>query len=425
MSTVIENVQVNGNQNDLHLSDGKIKSIGELPEDVKTAADTCLDGSEKLAVPTFHNGHTHAAMTLFRGFGDDMPLQQWLEDKIWPLEEQLSADDVYWATRLACQEMISSGTTFFNDMYWEFDAIRRAVADSGIRAMISGVFIDQFDEEMAKKQRKQNKKLHEQIGDLPDRIQFALGPHSIYTVSQESLEWIAEFSRKHELPVHIHLSETEWEVQQCRDQHGTTPVRYLSEIGFLHENVVAAHCIWLEDEEIEILGERDVSVVYNPLSNLKLNAGSDFRYEDLREAGVDIVLGTDSVASNNNFDMTEEIKMAALLQKNRQDDPTVLPAEEALNMATRRAADIFDLNTGVLEEGRDADLTLVDTTHPALSLIDVHDRQSHLSYTLPSEAIDTVVCDGAFLMRDGQFTDSNSEDVRARHRERTRQLCYE
>jgi 5-methylthioadenosine/S-adenosylhomocysteine deaminase len=369
------------------------------------------------------NGHTHAAMTLFRGFGDDLPLQTWLEDKIWPLEEKLTDEDVYWATRLACLEMIRTGTTFFNDMYWEFEAIKDAVADSGIRARISGVFIDQFDEELADQQRQMNRELADQREDLPGRIDFALGPHSIYTVSADSLEWIANFSRDQDIPVHIHLAETEWEVEDCREKHGTTPVRYLDQMNFFHDGVVAAHGLWLEDEEIQILAENDVSVIYNPMSNLKLTSGADFRYEALRDAGVQVCLGTDGVASNNNLNLFEEIKTASLLQKNRTSDPTTLPAQEAFGLATRQAADVFELNAGRIEEGRQADFMLIDTNTAETALADVHDTNSLLAYALTPDAIDTVICSGDVLMRNGEPTDSEYSKIIEKHRELTVELC--
>ncbi|MFB6345656.1 MAG: amidohydrolase [bacterium] len=324
MSLLIEETQHDGETVDILVKDTTIRTVGSVSDTDKQAADRVIEGRGTLVVPTLKNGHTHAAMTLFRGFGDDLPLQEWLEEKIWPLEDNLTEEDVYWATRLACEEMIRTGTTFFNDMYWEFDGTVEAVADSGIRAMVAGVFIDQFDEELAEQQRQANRELYDRVEELPDRVQFALGPHSIYTVSPDSLEWVAQFSRDHDLYTHIHLAETKHEVEQCKENHGTTPVRYLNELGFFHDRVVAAHGLWMEDEEIQILADNDVSVVYNPISNLKLTSGSDFRYQDLKEAGVDVCLGTDGVASNNNFNLFEEIKTASILQKNRNGDATVL-----------------------------------------------------------------------------------------------------
>lgn len=420
----MKNVLIGDEIQDILIDETEIQTIGKVEESIEAEVKTVIEGKNKLAVPTLHNGHTHAGMTLFRGFGDDLPLQTWLEDTIWPLEEQLTADDVYWATRLACLEMIQTGTTFFNDMYWEFDSISRAVEDSGIRAMVSGVFIDRFNEDLAKQQRKQNEKLFHQFHETSDRINFALGPHSIYTVSSGSLEWIADFSRRHNLPVHIHLAETERELEECRDQHGTTPVRYLDELNFLHQNVIVAHGIWIDDEEIKALADNNVSVVYNPLSNLKLSAGDNFRYTALKEAGVPLCLGTDGVASNNNLNLLEEIKIASLLQKNRLNDTTAVPAEETYRLATQEASRIFDLNTGNLKEGKKADIMLINRDHPSMSLSDVHDVYSHLSYVLTPEAIDTVICNGNILMHDGELIEGEVDRVIRNHRRRTRDLCY-
>jgi 5-methylthioadenosine/S-adenosylhomocysteine deaminase len=421
VSLLIEDVLLRGQRRDILVRDGRIETIDQsLSPD--TSPERRIDGQNKLAVPTLMNGHTHAGMTLFRGLGDDAPLQEWLEETIWPLEDKLTEEHVYWATRLACREMIQTGTTFFNDMYWHFDGIVDAVSDSGIRVMVAGVFIDQFDEDMAAQQREANKKLYQRIEELPDRIQFALGPHSIYTVSPESLQWVAQFSREHDLPVHIHLSETQHEVEQCREQHDTTPVRYLDEMDFLHENVTAAHALWLDDEEIEILADRGVSVVYNPLSNLKLTSGANFRYSDLVEAGVTVCLGTDGVASNNNLNLLEEVKMASLLQKNRTDDATALPAGEAYELATGQAADVFGLEAGSIEEGQLADLMLIDLDPPAMTLADVHQTESHLSYTLTPDAIDTVICDGNVLMEDQQL-EEDQDPVRDRVRQIVDELC--
>lgn len=425
MSLLVKNVRLDNENQHLYVEDSRITSIDKNMDLDESKPDTVIDGQGLMAVPTLHNGHTHAAMTLFRGYGDDLPLQTWLEDKIWPLEEQLTEEHVYWATRLACLEMIRTGTTFFNDMYWEFDAIRRAVVDSGIRARLSGVFIDQFDGELARQQREANEKLFEKSSDFHERISFSLGPHSVYTVSKESLKWIADFSRNNNLPVHIHLAETEWEVQQCTERHGARPVKFLDEIGFLHENVVAAHAIWLNDEEINLLAKNNVGVVYNPISNLKLTAGADFRYQDLKDAGVPVCLGTDGVASNNNFNLLEEIKTASILQKNRQKDPTVLPAQETFDLATGQASDIFGLDTGTLKEGMLADLMLVDLETPSMNLASIHDTESHKSYTLTPDSIDTVVCNGNVLLNEDVFTNQDADNIFAKHRKLANKLCYE
>lgn len=421
MSICIENVYVQSERQDLWIRENTIEEIGSGSSGRKEEADQLIDGSDQIALPTLMNGHSHAAMTLFRGVADDRPLQEWLEDYIWPLEEQLDQEKVYWGTRLGCLEMIRSGTTFLNEMYWEYDGVVQAISDSRIRGMVSGVLIDQFDEEQARQERDRNRKRFEQSKELPERVQFSLGPHSIYTVSPESLEWVAEYSRKHGIYTHIHLSETEWERNFCQENYGTTPVRFLDNMDFFHDRVVIAHGLWLDREEIEILGEHNVATVYNPLANLKLTSGDQFCYDQLREEGIQVCLGTDGPASNNNLNLLEEIKMASLIQKNRQQEAAALPASEAVNLATRRPAEVFGLNCGTLAEGKLADLMLVDVNTPSMSLSTIHDTDSHVAYTMSPASIDTVICDGNVVMKHGVI--DGEEEVLKEARSIARELC--
>ncbi len=268
MSILIEQPRhPDGSRKDVYIADGRIKRIGNISPEQRTGADHTIQASDRLIAPSLSNGHSHAAMTLMRGWEDDLPLDTWLKEKIWPVEDRLSPDDIYWGTRLACVEMIKSGTTHFNDMYWEFEQICQAVSDSGIRAHVSGVFIDQFDEEMAQKQIEQSKRHAEQIDTFPDRVQFALGPHAIYTVSRESLEWASTYSREQEIPMNIHLAETRTDVENCQEQHGCSPVEYLDRLGGLHEHTVIAHGLWVSDDDIELIADRGARVVYNPIAS--------------------------------------------------------------------------------------------------------------------------------------------------------------
>jgi len=212
-------------------------------------------------------------MTLFRGYADDLPLQTWLAEWIWPLEAKLTDEDVYWGTKLACLEMIRTGTTCFNDMYWHALASARAVDEMGIRAVISNVFID-IDGASDEETQRENKRLTGRlIKDYSDRVIPALGPHAVYTVSENSLSWAAEFAREEDILIHIHVSETSAEVEDCIKRTGMRPVEYLDHIGFLGPNVVAAHCVWLNDHEISLLKEHDVRVSHTPVSNMKLAVG--------------------------------------------------------------------------------------------------------------------------------------------------------
>jgi 5-methylthioadenosine/S-adenosylhomocysteine deaminase len=395
VSILISKALVGETEQDIYITGGKIQTIGAGS---KTDADETIDGRGKAAIPSFMNGHTHAAMVLMRGLADDMLLHEWLEKAVWPFEANLTEEDVYWGTRLACLEMIKTGTTFFNDMYWYYHGVARAVEDAGIRAAVSAVFIDMFDDSKADEQIAMNQDLFEETTRYSNRISFALGPHALYTVSEKSLLWAVEFALEHHIMIHTHLSETQTEAKDCIRRTGKRPVEYLHDIGLLDANVIAAHVIWVDDREIELLRQHDVTVVYNPTSNMKLSAGI-FPYSKLKKAGLRIVLGTDGCASNNNLDMLEEMKFATLLQKMNEGNPSVLPAEEVFDLATVSPAHTLNSDPGVLKPGQSADLLLVN-------LQDIHLNPRHhliadLVYSAQGSCIDTTICDGKILMRNG------------------------
>ena len=392
MSILIKNVLLNNKVTDIFIRGNKIEKI---KENISEKADTIIDGKNKAAIPSFINSHSHSAMTLFRGFADDISLQEWLETKIWPTETKLTEEDVYWGVKLACLEMIKSGTTFFNDMYWHPRGTAKAAEEMGIRTAISGVFIDLFDKQKAKEQMQENKKLFQEIKKYSNRIMFALGPHSIYTVSKESLKQIKQFADENNLLIHIHLSETKKEIDDCVKQHGKRPVEYFEEIGFLGPNIIAAHCIWVNDKEIKLLKKHNVKIIYNPTSNMKLSSGV-MPYEKMKNAGLKIALGTDGCASNNNLDMLEEMKFASLLQK-INNNPTTLPAQESFNLATINPAKIFGLDYGEIKENKLADLLLIDLKN--INLNPQHNLISNLVYSANQSCIDTTICDGKILMQ--------------------------
>ncbi len=395
MSILIKNVLLEGKERNIYIEGNQIEAISEAGS-IKEA-EFVIEGKDKAAIPGLFNAHTHAAMTLLRGYADDMPLQEWLETKIWPVEARLTEEDVYWGTKLACLEMIKSGTTFFNDMYWHWGGSSRAVAETGIRAALSAVFIDGFDMEKSKEQISRNKALYEASKKLPARIIFALGPHAIYTVSEESLCWTRDFAEKHDLLVHIHLSETADEVEGCIKRYGMRPVEFLDSIDFLSPRTIACHCIHMNRKETELLKKYDVKIVHNPASNMKLAAGRR-PYEELKEHGLytNIALGTDGCASNNNLDMFEEMKIASLLHKAFSGDPTSMPAKEAFELATVNAAKMFRLNSGVIEEGKLADVVLLDLKK--VELVPNHNLISNIVYSANGSCVDTVICDGKILM---------------------------
>lgn len=393
MSILIKQVEWNGAPVDVHISGNHIKMIGDCSGQ---SAEIVLDGRNKAILPTFHNAHTHAAMAYMRSYADDLELFTWLNDHVWPLESKVTEVDVYDGARLACLEMIKSGTTFFNDMYWFWHGTARAVEETGIRAALSAVFIDFDDPEKAKAQMEQNEQLFAERTRYSDRIIFQLGPHAIYTVSEKSLRWCKEFADKHGLMIHIHLSETQKEVADCIAKHRMRPAEYLDSIGFLGPNVAAAHCIWLEKSEMCLLAERGVKALHCPSSNMKLASGK-FRFTDAVNAGMKVAIGTDGSASNNCLDMGAEIKMAALLEKHFTGDTTALSALVAWRAGTRACAEFYGLNSGHITEGALADCMLVDLNNERL--VPGHHLIADMVYSADSSCIDTVICNGKILMQ--------------------------
>jgi 5-methylthioadenosine/S-adenosylhomocysteine deaminase len=408
MGLLIRNVELNGSETNVLIEGNRFKSIGKC---VDSANSQMIEGQGMAILPTFVNAHTHASMTLMRSYADDLELHDWLNNYIWPLEAKLNEEDIYHGARLACLEMIKSGTTCFNDMYWHFHGVARAVEEMGMRAMLSSVFIDLGSSDQAAQQRDLTIELHEERKRYSDRISFALGPHAIYTVSAESLRWAKAFADENNLPIHIHISETEKEVKDCLSLRGLRPIQWLEKIGFLGPNIIVAHAVHVTNEEVGILARNKVKVVHNPISNMKLASGS-FLYARMRDAGVHVSLGTDGCSSNNNLCMLEEMKMATLHAKLVHHDPTVLPAHEVFKMATVKGAEALGLDCGRIAEGMLADCMLIDLSNhrlaPGYQLID------DLVYSADSSCIDTVICDGKILMKNGIVEDEEEIVAEAR-----------
>ncbi|OGS49633.1 MAG: hypothetical protein A3K65_08660, partial [Euryarchaeota archaeon RBG_16_68_12] len=295
-------------------------------------------------------------------------------------------------------------------MYFHMDQAARAVKEMGLRAVLSEGFIDMRDpglgQQLLKKQQSTLRKI-EGVGT--DRVRAALGPHAIYTVSKESLLAMKDLSDRKGYLLHLHLSETQREVEDCLTEQGMRPAKYLDSIGFLSRQTLAAHGCWLEAEEIDLLARHGVKVSHCPTSNMKLAAGRAMPLKALREAGVLVSLGTDGPASNNNLDMLESMKFAALLQKFASDDATVAPAAQVFEMATLGGARALGVDAGLVEEGRLADIALVDLRRPELS--PAHDLTSLLVYSAHGNVVDTVICDGQVLMR-GRKVPGEAEIVR-------------
>ena len=369
-----------------------------------------VDCRGKVAVPGLINMHTHAAMTLMRGMGEDVAFHQWLK-RIWEVETRVDEEYVYWGTKVACLEMAKTGTTSFFDHYWFSAAARKAAEEVGIRPVVSYVMLDRYDSSEAARQKDGCLAIWEQARTWPHGS-FAMGIHSIYSVSEDTMSWAAEFARKNGLKLHIHLCETRKEVDDCMKARGMTPVQYAESLGLLGPDTIAAHTLWLSGEDVEILGRNRVSCVHNINSNLKLASGYKFLYNELKASGANVCIGTDGCASSNNLDILEALKTAAMVQKAWREDPSAMPLEDLLAMATVNGARAAGLNTGKIEEGLDADILIVDTENTFF--LSPGSFLANLIYSAHSDCIDSVICRGRFVMRDREVSGEKEIISRAR-----------
>jgi 5-methylthioadenosine/S-adenosylhomocysteine deaminase len=408
----------------LRCEGGVIAALG--PSVAPEPGDETIEAGGAPLVAPLVNGHTHAAMTLFRGYGGDLPLMRWLQEKIWPLEAKLEPEDVYWGTRLACAEMIRTGTTRFWDMYWHPAESARAVRDAGLRATIGGPLFD-ADGNTGAMQESALENLAA-LGELGPEVSPSLAPHSIYTVSEELLRWTAQLAAQRRVAVQIHLSETEDEVRECLDKHRLRPAAYLDRLGLLGERTVLAHGVWLDRAELELIAERGCTVVANPVANMKLAVGGVLPYPAAREAGVRVGLGTDGPGSNDSLDLLADLKLFALSQRHASGDPTILPAHEAWQIATGATSPLL---TGELHQllgppggevdavrlGGAADFLLLRPGSYELGLGDLY---SDLVYAASGSIVDTTVVGGRVLMRGGEVP--GMEEIVARALERSKRL---
>lgn len=399
MNLLIKNAVINDLKRDVLISDGRFTRIEQSIDDT---SEKIIDAEGKFLVPSLKNGHTHAAMSPLRGYGDDMKLQPWLEDKIWPAEAKLTPVDIYWGTRFAALEMIKSGTTFCNDMYYSQGICQKAFIDSEIKSASGPACFDFFDTARAEKMKRECISTLENITATGNNS-ICIAVHSIYTVSRESLEWVAELANSRNLPVQIHLAEIEKEVKDCIAKYGIRPTEFLKQTGLLNTNLIAAHAAWLDETEMDLLAEHNVTVVHNPASNMKLATGGVFPFSKIKERGINIMLGTDSCASNNNLDMFEEMKIAALLQKFHNNDPEIMKAEDIYNIAIGKGASIFPQLSSEIKVGEYADCLLLDQN--SLELTPSHNLISNLVYSANGSCVDTVVCNGEILMENRKVKD--------------------
>ncbi len=378
-------------------ADGRAPARGEEEREEEVWE---LDLPGRFLIPGLVNSHTHAAMTLLRGYSDDLPLKEWLEERIWPAERHVDVDDVRAGALLATAEMLAAGVTTFVDMYIHMDGVAEAVEQAGIRAVLSpGLFsaagpLDETVERVVGFVRRWH-------GGADGRISAMLGPHAVYTCTPELLRAAAEAARDLGVGLHMHLSETHLEVEQARAEHGASPIAIAAETGVLDAGAIAAHCVWVDDADIGLLAEAGTGVAHNARSNMKLASGVA-PVGRLLDAGIDVGLGTDGAASTNQVTMFEELRAASLLQKVTNDDPTALPAETVLAMATIGGARVLGLDgeIGSLTPGKRADLVVLRLDRPGT--LPWHDPWSAVVYSAQDQDAEWVFCDGRAVAYDGR-----------------------
>ncbi len=398
------------------IESNKIVYVGPDDRELPKNADV-INGQGMVAMPGLINCHTHAAMTYFRGIADDKILMEGLEGIVWPAEKSLRAEHVYEHGLLACLEMIKSGTTTFVDQYFFPEQTYRAVEESGIRAFLAPPLKDYLDEELGKKILEENFQDFLRFNNTLDgRVHFMLGPHAPYSCSRWLLCECKRLSDEHDILMHIHIAEATTElVQQETARPGMTSTEFLDEIGFLSPRVIAAHSIWLSETDIATYKKRGVKSVYNPVSNMKISAGIS-PVKRLMDAGIPVALGTDSAYSNNTLDMFEAMKVGSLLQKVATGDPTVLPAGTCVRMATIEGAKILGIDdkVGSIEEGKLADIILVDFSEPHLQPWYPKYPEnvlSHLVYCAKGGDVSAVIIDGKVVMKDRQVMSLDQQSV--------------
>ena len=389
------------------IEEDAIVFVGEIPDDF--VAESIIDGQDHLAMPGLINAHTHMAMSLLRNYADDLPLKEMLNQHIRPVEAQLSAEDVYMGTLVSIAELIRSGCTTFRDMYFFTDEVAKATQISGLRANLGLGMVGVTDPEYRLFETVESlyKRWHLQA---EGRIRIELAPHAPYTCPDAYLIKLSQLAQDLRVPIHIHLSESRFEVESSKRDKGLTPIEHVHQLGLFKSMSSAAHCVHLEENDFKILSEENVSVLYNPSSNLKLGNGfADIR--NMLKHNINIALGTDGSSSNNNLNMFEEMHLAALVNKGVEEDPTVLPAYSVLEMATLGGARALGIDTvtGSLEVGKKADILLLDLDKPHLT--PMHDPISALVYAASGSDVSHLFCNGKLIMKDYEILTFDEKDV--------------
>jgi len=384
------------------VKDDRIAYIGrEMPE---TDFGEVYEGRGRLLMPGFYNAHAHSPMALMRGYGENLALQDWLGTRIFPFEDKLNGNAVYWGTLLCMAESIRFGIVSTSDMYYFMPDMVQAVVESGAKNNISRSLVnfDGSDFESMDSVKEMKAAVRDYKGCAGGRVIMDASLHAEYTSDEKTARALAEYTREMGLNMHVHVSETKKEHEECKERHGgRTPVQYLADCGIFDTRSTAAHCVWIEGEDYDILKDKGVTVATNPCSNLKLASGICNTAEILKR-GINLAIGTDSVASNNSLNFVEEIKGLALLGKYRADDPTVITPQEALTAATKGGAMAQGrLDCGSVKVGNKADLIVMDTDAPHMHPI--HDLINNVVYSASGSDVVMTMVDGKVLYKDGEY----------------------
>ncbi|MBP7177301.1 MAG: amidohydrolase [Thermoclostridium sp.] len=388
----------------------RIIYIGENPP--PTQHHTVINGKGKALVPGLVNAHTHVPMTLLRSYADDMSLHTWLYDHIFPIEDKMTEDDIYWGSQLAFLEMLAGGTTCFCDMYVFIDRIAEAIEACGMRALLSRglIYGNQLEDYSNEEKLKEAVSTFRQWNGAGDgRIKIALAPHAIYTCAPAYIRTIRDTAQKLGARIHTHVDETSREHSDCLSQYGKTPVQHLTDIGLFDIPTIAAHCVHVTEEDLDIMKQKNVTLAHNPGSNLKLGSGIAPVPAALRK-GVNVALGTDGASSNNNLNMWEEINLAALIHKGVSQDPLAVNADQAFTMATVNGANALGFDhSGQIRQGYQADMVLLNLSKP--HYMPEHNLVSNLAYAAQASDVETVFVGGKILYDRGEYKTLDKERI--------------
>lgn len=392
---------------DLCIVGNRIASVGSVPEGI--VFDEVIDGHDKMVIPGLINTHTHAYMSVFRNIADDLTFSDWLFKAIMPKEDRLTSEEAEAGAMLSCMEMLKSGTVAFMDMHMFVGSSAKAIEKLGMRGVISRCIVgsDRHDEEALRRIADHFREC-EEFGGC-SHIGFKIAPHAIYTCGEDLLRYLMELAEEHDQGFHIHLAESLMESENCMKEHGMSPVEYLDSIGFFGIPTCAAHCVQLSEHDMDIFAERGVTVMHDPRSNLKL-ANGIAPVARLLQKGVNVSLGTDSQASNNDLDMFTEMGFAALLQKGILHDPTVCSADQVMRMATVNGAKAMGLDSGEIAVGKLADVVMIDLEHEKFT--PRNDLRAALVYSSSGTRAHTVIVDGEIVLRDGRLTRGDEDEIR-------------